>query len=94
MKVAKARETIDALLAVRSPDATICPSEVVRAMMAGADDADADGWREAMPSVHEAIDQLVAEGVVQLSWKGTPLAIRAGPYRISRRASRVIDRKA
>jgi hypothetical protein len=42
----------------------------------------AQDWRSAMPAVHEAIDELVSDGLVQLSWKGQPLAKRAGPYRI------------
>jgi hypothetical protein len=65
------------LLARRAPDATICPSEVARAI--------APDWRGAMPSVHAAIDGLVADGLVRLSWKGQSLATRSGPYRIGRR---------
>jgi hypothetical protein len=38
-----------------------------------------------MPIVHAAIDQLVIDGRVQLSWKGQVLASRVGPYRIGRR---------
>lgn len=64
------------LLAARAADATICPSEVARAI--------AKDWRGAMPSVHAAIDRLVEEGSVRLSWKGRPLAARSGPYRIGR----------
>ncbi len=37
-----------------------------------------------MPIVHSAVDGLVAEGLVRLSWKGEPLDERAGPYRIRR----------
>ncbi|WP_419808778.1 DUF3253 domain-containing protein [Sphingomonas sp.] len=74
-----ARDTTLALLARRAPDATICPSEVAKALVAGA-----AGWREAMPAVHAAVDALVAEGEVRLSWKGAALPIRAGPYRIAR----------
>jgi hypothetical protein len=43
-------------------------------------------WRDAMPAVHAAVDQLVAEGAVRLRWKGQPLPARAGPYRIERPA--------
>jgi hypothetical protein len=64
------------LLARRAPDATICPSEVARAI--------APDWRGAMPSVHAAIDGLVRDEMVRLSWKGLPLAARSGPYRIGR----------
>ncbi|UUL81308.1 DUF3253 domain-containing protein [Sphingomonas qomolangmaensis] len=71
-----------ALLARRAPGATICPSEVARALAAATGDA-AD-WRGAMPAVHAAVDRLVAEGAVRLSWKGEALASRRGPYRIGR----------
>ena len=64
------------LLARRVPDATICPSEVARAI--------APDWRGAMPAVHAAIDGLVRDRLVRLSWKGQPLATRSGPYRIGR----------
>lgn len=74
-----AREATLALLAARADDATVCPSEVARALAAATGD-----WREAMPEVHAAVDALVAEGAVQLSWKGRPLTLRAGPYRIAR----------
>jgi hypothetical protein len=37
-----------------------------------------------MPVVHAAIDGLVHDGLVRLSWKGRPLATRSGPYRIGR----------
>lgn len=64
------------LLARREANATICPSEVARAI--------APDWRQAMPAVHAAIDELLCDGLVRLSWKGRPLATRSGPYRISR----------
>lgn len=73
------REATLALLAARAEDATVCPSEIAR-VVAGDDGA----WREAMPQVHAAVDVLVDEGAVRLSWKGRPLAMRAGPYRIAR----------
>ena len=80
------REMTLALLAARSSGATICPSEVARAAAAGAgrDQAVERDWREIMPAVHAAVDRLQSEGLVRLSWKGVPLAARAGPYRISR----------
>ena len=64
------------LLARRAPDATICPSEVARMI--------APDWRGEMPAVHAAIDGLVRDALVQLSWQGRPLATRSGPYRIGR----------
>ena len=64
------------LLARRAPDATICPSEIARAI--------APDWRGPMPKVHAAIDGLIRDGLVRLSWKGRPLATRSGAYRIAR----------
>lgn len=74
-----ARASILALLDARAPGATACPSEVARVLAAGGAD-----WREAMPVVHAAVDAMVADGVVRLSWKGVAMAGRAGPYRIGR----------
>lgn len=73
-----------ALVAKRSPAATVCPSEVARTLAEG---PDTDAWRDAMPAVHAAVDQLVADGMVTLSWKGAPLSTRDGPYRIRRASS-------
>ncbi|WP_232496307.1 DUF3253 domain-containing protein [Novosphingobium kaempferiae] len=56
--------------------ATICPSEVARAI------ASEDQWREAMPAVHAAIDEMIADGIISLSWKGRNLDRRSGAYRI------------
>jgi hypothetical protein len=77
-----ARDAALALLAARATGATICPSEVARAITPG--DCDTQAWRNAMPMVHEAIDRLLDEGHVRLSWKGKPLTARSGPYRIAR----------
>ena len=71
-----------ALLGSRSAGGTICPSEVARSLARETD------WREAMPAVHAAVDRLIAEGVIRLSWKGQPLTARAGPYRIALAAPR------
>lgn len=83
------RELTLTLLAARAPGATICPSEVARASVALSQgtEAGAKGWREVMPEVHAAVDRLLAEGVVELSWKGETLATRAGPYRIRARST-------
>ena len=74
-----AREATLALLAARAEDATVCPSEVARAAAGSAGE-----WRETMPEVHAAVDQMVSDGLVRLSWKGRRLTTRAGPYRIGR----------
>lgn len=76
--MSSARDTVLALLAQRAPGKTICPSEVARALADGGD------WRAVMPAVHDAVDTLLGEGRVALSWKGRMLAARAGPYRIRR----------
>jgi len=76
MKMIDPRAATLSLLASRAPDATICPSEVARSI--------ASDWRDAMPAVHAAIDDLVRDGLVRLSWKGRPLDTRSGPYRIGR----------
>ena len=78
----QARNAILSLLAARAPGATVCPSEVARAVAAAGSPTTA--WRDAMPAVHASVDRLMAERLVRLSWKGKPLATRAGPYRIGR----------
>ncbi len=83
----QARDATLTLLAARGAGATICPSEVARVLVGATESADmaAADWRSAMPEVHAAVDRLMAEGLVRLSWKGETLAARAGPYRIGRR---------
>ena len=79
------RDATLALLGCRALGATICPSEVARALAAKCQaDASVMTWREFMPAVHASVDELVAEGLVRLSWKGEARATRAGPYRIGR----------
>lgn len=78
-----ADRAVDALLAGRAPSATLCPSEVARALAASGGDG-AAAWREAMPAVHAAVDRMVGDGVIRLSWKGVATAVREGPYRIGR----------
>lgn len=77
----EARSAVLALLAQRAAGATICPSEVARAIAVA---ADAKEWRREMPAVHAAIDAMVEEGQVRLSWQGRSMPARAGPYRIGR----------
>ena len=75
-----------ALLDTRARDATICPSEVARALAASVDGGGAErDWRGNMPAVHAAVDRLLLEGRVRLSWQGRMLPSRSGPYRIGRR---------
>lgn len=69
------------LLARRAPGATVCPSEVARAIATDTGRAD---WRGEMAGVHAAVDAMLAEGVVRLSWKRVAKVVRDGPYRIGR----------
>ena len=77
---AQARAATLAMLAQRATDATVCPSEVARHL---AREGACEDWREAMPVVHAAVDELLGSDVIQLRWKGTRLETRAGPYRIA-----------
>lgn len=78
-RIEAAKAAIERLLDTRGPGKTICPSEAARAMTAP------DGpWRKAMEPVHAAVDDLLAQGRIALSWKSNPLAERRGPYRIAR----------
>lgn len=79
-EVSEARKLALDLLQERAPEATICPSEVARCLVAGSD----GDWRDAMPIVHRAVDALVDAGAIGLSWKGSALHARSGPYRIAR----------
>lgn len=74
-----------ALLARRAPGATLCPSEVARAIAAA---SGAPDWRGSMPEVHAEIGRMAAEGLVRLSWKGVERRVGEGPYRIGRAAGR------
>ena len=78
----EARRATLELIANRAPDATVCPSEVARAL-AGSIDGGAAEWRDFMPVVHEAIDTLLRDKQIRLSWKGKTLEGRSGPYRIA-----------
>lgn len=77
------------LLETRAADATVCPSEVARALATAAGDPAA--WRDEMAAVHDAIDALLRDGQIRLSWKGRPLTNRAGPYRIHQAHPQVED---
>lgn len=87
MTIDLASAALLALLDDRESGATICPSEVAR-RIAPADLADDGGWRFAMPTVHAAVDRLLARDSITLSWKGRALSARSGPYRIGRAKTR------
>ena len=75
-------EAIDGLLGARAPGATICPSDVARAL------AGDDGpWRGLMPDVREVAAGLVEDGRVRVTRRGVEVDAMApgGPIRIGRR---------
>ena len=74
---AAAQRTL-AMLHARGAGRTLCPSEVARDLAGKGGD-----WRARMEEVHGAVDQLLDEGEVTLSWKGQALQRREGPYRIA-----------
>ena len=84
MKIDVASAAVLTLLSEREPGATICPSEVARMIAAEMPTNDGANWRIAMPLVHAAVDQLVDQQSISLSWKGRALSVRSGPYRIAR----------
>ncbi|MEU6346053.1 DUF3253 domain-containing protein [Streptomyces sp. NPDC046977] len=71
------------LLERRAPTATICPSDVARAVYEGDD----DGWRGLMEPVRSAARRLVTAGEVEITQGGRPVdpAEARGPIRIRRR---------
>lgn len=91
MRIDVAGAAVLTLLADREPGATICPSEVARKIAAADPAHDEADWRTAMPFVHAAVDHLVDQGDVRLSWKGRALSARSGPYRIARSNGRLRD---
>ena len=76
-------ETIFALLGRRSGDATICPSEVARAMHSKESD-----WRASMPRVREAAGALAARGLLRVTRNGEEVdaTSQGGPIRLGRAA--------
>ncbi|MEU6315060.1 DUF3253 domain-containing protein [Streptomyces sp. NPDC047014] len=59
-------QAILALLEERAPDATICPSDVARAVHKGG----GEGWRALMEPTREAARRLVAAGEVEITQGG------------------------
>ena len=69
-------------LVEQRPEGTTCPSEVARVLAREA--GVTEHWRQFMPVVHLAVDELNAQGKVRLSWKSVPMPSRSGPYRIGK----------
>jgi hypothetical protein len=71
-------EAIDALLATRSADASICPSEVARRLSP-------DDWRALMARVREVASDMARAGRVRITQRDRaidPDAVPGGPIRI------------
>lgn len=75
-------EAISALLASRDASASICPSEVARALVPGT------GWRALMPRVRSAAATMVASGALKVTRgaKSVSALSRGGPIRLRRPA--------
>lgn len=74
---------IFALLALRKPGATICPSEVARAL-----DGDTGAWRERMPEVRRVAQRLADGGRLRVTRSGVEVDAGSpgGPIRLGRPA--------
>ncbi|MEU3828197.1 DUF3253 domain-containing protein [Streptomyces sp. SID486] len=70
------------LLDRRAPGASVCPSDVARAVHGSGD----EGWRELMEPVRRAAARLAAEGRVEVTQHGDAVdpARARGPVRIRR----------
>jgi hypothetical protein len=71
---------IFALLDARAREATICPSEVARAIAP-------NRWRPLMPAIRDAARRLARAGRLELRQRGSPVAPDAdvkGPIRLAR----------
>lgn len=71
------------LLAARQPGATICPSEVARALV-----PDGGEWRELMPQIRQVAQHLAAHQRLSVTRGGTPIDATSpgGPIRLGRPA--------
>ena len=73
--------TIDALIDARADGATICPSEVARALT-----SEGDAWRPAMPAVRRVAACLAHDGRIVVTRRGTVVDAESpgGPIRLGR----------
>jgi hypothetical protein len=73
------------LLAMRASDATICPSEVARALTDGSAD-----WRRLMPRIREVSRDLAQRGLLEVTRHGAGVdaTSRGGPIRLGLPRSR------
>lgn len=93
MRTDLASAAVLAMLAEREPR-MIFPSEVARKIAAEAPANDEADWRAAMPIVHAAVDHLLDQANMILSWKGRLLSARSGPYRIARANGSLWERRS
>ncbi|MEO1040769.1 MAG: DUF3253 domain-containing protein [Pseudomonadota bacterium] len=72
------RDAIIHLLRQRRPDSSICPSEAAR-LVSGV-----DTWRDAMDPIREAARDLVAEGLILVTQRGSVVDPKEakGPIRL------------
>ena len=82
MHDATIERTIAALLDARAVDATICPSEVARAIAPG----DETAWRALMPRIREVASDLATRGRLRVTRHGDVVDALApgGPIRLGR----------
>jgi hypothetical protein len=76
---AKIEEAILRQLASRTADATVCPSEVARALTVG------DGaWRTLMPKVRQAAQRMAERGDLRVTRRGVEVDANSpgGPIRL------------
>lgn len=79
MTDADIEERIFALLSMRQPGATICPSEVARALA-----QEGCAWREKMPQVRGVAQALAQQHRLRVTRRGVPVDATApgGPIRL------------
>lgn len=70
-RITEASDAIMRLCRDRGADKSICPSEAARAVAAHhAATSDGDAWRDLMPTVRAAAEDLVREGQIVVTQKG------------------------
>lgn len=81
---------LDALLAERGLDKTICPSEIARRVVASTDQESA--WRAWMQSVRDVVGELASAGVIETTQRGARVDIHSarGPVRIGRAGAQTV----
>lgn len=81
MTDADIEERIFALLSTRQPGATLCPSEVARALV-----PEGGAWRERMPQVRQVAQALAQQHLLRVTRGGVPVDATApgGPIRLGR----------